>query len=248
MIDMWLKTAQFAGAVGRLVYPDSCAICAAPGEGLLELCTGCRAELPWNRHACPRCALSLPAGSGRGLPCAACQQSPPPFEQGWSAFRYDGTLRWLHRQLKFGRRLAYRQLLSQLLAGALQDGLAQGQLARPDCLLVMPLHPRRLMRRGFNQSLELVRPAAQSLAMELDYRSLRRLRSTRPQSQLAAGQRRRNLRGAFACERDLSGMHVALFDDVVTTGETMAEAARCLRRAGALEISVWSLARTPARD
>ncbi|MGH8458276.1 MAG: ComF family protein, partial [Nevskiales bacterium] len=78
-----------------------------------------------------------------------------------------------------------------------------------------------------------------------DYRSLRRVRATRPQSDLPAGLRRRNVRGAFACGRNLSGLRVALFDDVVTTGHTVAEAARVLRRAGAAHISVWSLARTP---
>lgn len=243
MVNNWLRINHFAGSLWSRLYPAECVLCASPGMDDLDICTGCRRDLPWSRHACPRCALPLPAGSGI-VQCADCQQNPPPYDRAWSLFRYTGALRWLHRRLKFGNRLSNRRLLGTLLADALHEALADGRLARPDCLLVMPLHPRRLMRRGFNQSLELLRPAAQRLHVEIDYRSLRRVKATRPQSELPAAQRRRNVRGVFACTRDLSGLRVVLFDDVVTTGETVAEAARVLRRAGAREISVWSLART----
>jgi ComF family protein len=244
MVDIWLFLKQSPARALRLLYPPACALCGAPGQDTQDLCTGCRNGLPWNRLACPRCALPLPAGSTRSTPCARCQMQPPPYARAWAPFMYADGLRWLHRRLKFDARLANRRLLARLLADALERAFACGDLPRPDVLVVMPLHPRRLMRRGFNQSLELIRPVAQRLQLELDYRNLRRVKATRPQTDLPAGQRRRNVRGAFACERDLAGLHVALFDDVVTTGHTAAEAARVLRRAGASEISVWSLART----
>lgn len=243
MIDMCTFIEHIADRLWRLFYPAECVLCGDPGASNQDLCCGCRSELPWNRHACPRCAIPLPAGTALVTMCAACQQQPPPFDRAWSAFGYAGAIRWLHRRLKFSAQLANSRLLATLLTDALAESLKQAQ-PRPDCILVMPLHPHRLMRRGFNQSLEVIRPAARQLGLELDSRNLQRVRATRPQSDLPAALRQRNVRGAFMCERDLSGMRVALFDDVVTTGETVAEAARALRRAGAREINVWSLART----
>jgi ComF family protein len=244
MVNIWSWIARVPSGLAALIYPAACVLCGHDGVHGQDICPGCRDELPWNRQACPRCALPLPGGCAHGTVCARCQKQPPPYEQAWSALRYSGALRWLHRRFKFGSRLANRRLLAALLADALAQALAQGAVARPDCILVMPLHPRRLSWRGFNQSLELIRPAARRLAIDLDYRSLRRIKATRPQSDLPAPLRLRNMRGAFTCNRDLGGLRIALFDDVVTTGHTVAEAAHVLRRAGAREISVWSLART----
>jgi ComF family protein len=244
MVDSWLSFRQFGHALLQRIYPATCALCGDPGKACQDICLGCRRDLPWNHHACPRCAAALPVGSPNPLPCATCLRTPPAYDHAWSAFQYQGALRWLHRRLKFGQRLAHSRLLGHLLYTALATDLAQGRLKPPDGICVMPLHSYRLMRRGFNQSLELIRPAARNLQIKLDCHSLVRTRATRPQSLLASGQRRANVRGAFTCHRDWSGQHVALFDDVVTTGETVAEAARVLRRAGAREISVWSLART----
>lgn len=240
MVDKWLQNRQF----GRWLYPPTCALCGDAGMTGLDLCAGCRRDLPRNVLACPRCALALPEPCTVAVCCAHCQQQPPPYDHAWSAFPYSGALPWLHRRLKFGARLSNSRLLGTLLCDALVAAIADGQLARPDCIVVMPLHARRLMWRGFNQSLELIRPAARQLGLGLDYRSLTRLRATLPQSDLPAALRRRNVRGAFACRRDLSGLRVVLFDDVVTTGETVAEAARCLRRSGAEAVGVWSLVRT----
>ncbi len=244
MVDMWLHIDQFRQGLMQCLYPATCVLCGDPGVANQDLCAGCHQDLPWNRQACPRCARSLPPGSAGTTTCAKCLQSMPAFDHAWSAFRYSGTLRWLHRRLKFGTRLAHRRLLGQLLIAALVEDINCGRVPRPDCICVMPLHRYRLMRRGFNQSLELIRPVARQLQLELDFTSLKRQRATRPQSLLPADQRRGNVRGAFTSLRDWSGLHVALFDDVVTTGETVAEAARMLRHAGAREVSVWSLART----
>lgn len=245
MIYKWLNSNQPLSALAQSLYPPCCALCGAAADRS-DLCDGCRQELPWNRQSCPRCALPLPIGVNPA-PCARCQQTPPPYDRAWSAFGYRGTLRWLHRRFKFGARLAHDRLLSELLRESVSTALAEGVLTRPQQLLVMPLHARRLASRGFNQSLELVRPTARWLQLSPDYCSLRRLRATQAQSEIPAAERARNVRGAFACTRDLSGQRVVLFDDVVTTGHTVAEAARVLRRAGAAWIEVWSLARTPSQ-
>jgi ComF family protein len=248
MVNIWSQIDHIAQGLPGLIYPACCALCGNSGACAQDICAGCRRALPWNRLACPRCALSLPGGCAQGTVCARCQQRPPPYDRAWSALCYLGVPRWLHRRFKFGSRLANSRLLGTLLADALEQAIEQGGITLPDRVVVMPLHPRRLVQRGFNQSLELIRPAVRRLELELDCRGLQRVKPTRPQSELPADRRRCNVHGAFACARDLSGLHVALFDDVITTGHTVAEAARVLRRAGAREISVWSLARTPELD
>ena len=120
-------------------------------------------------------------------------------------------------------------------------------LALPQALLVVPLHKNRLRQRGYNQALELARPMARALAMPLCLDALRRVRSTHAQTELDAHARRRNVRGAFAL---LDGAalpaHVAVLDDVMTTGATLAECARVLKRAGVQTVDAWALARAPA--
>ncbi|MCU7798210.1 MAG: ComF family protein [Candidatus Thiodiazotropha sp. (ex Myrtea spinifera)] len=115
----------------------------------------------------------------------------------------------------------------------------------PDTLIPVPLHPLRLRERGFNQSLELARLLAKYQALDLNWRAVRRIRSTTAQTGLSEKDRRKNLRSAFEVNDDLAGRHVALFDDVITTGATITELSRTLLRAGVKRIDIWALARTP---
>ena len=105
MVDMWSHSAHLTRRVQSWIFPAECVLCRAPGEADQDLCGGCRRELPWNSHACPCCALPLPATAAR-TSCARCQQIPPPFERAWAPFAYDTSIRWLHRRIKFGGRLS----------------------------------------------------------------------------------------------------------------------------------------------
>ena len=117
----------------------------------------------------------------------------------------------------------------------------------PDLLLSVPLHRRRLRQRGYNQALELARPLAQALHVPLRHDRLQRRRHTGAQTELDAVSRRRNVRGAFAVREGVAlPAHVAILDDVMTTGATLAECARVLRRAGVARVDVWALARAPS--
>ncbi len=118
----------------------------------------------------------------------------------------------------------------------------------PAALLCVPLHESRLRERGYNQALELAKPLARALHLPLHPHALRRIRSTQAQSGLDARARRRNLRGAFEIDpAQTLPTHVALLDDVMTTGSTLRECARVLRKAGVQRVDVWALARAPAR-
>lgn len=151
-------------------------------------------------------------------------------------------MRWLIGGLKFRQQLGNAQLLGKLLA----EYLSSSDFDLPDRLIPVPLHRSRLRQRGYNQALEIARPVARQLSLSIDSRSLRRVRATPPQMELKLGERKRNIRGAFACSDDLMGEHIALLDDVVTSGHTVREIAGVLRKAGAGKITIWSIARAAA--
>ncbi len=216
------------------LLPPACALCEAPGA---LLCPPCLAELPALGPACRRCALPLPADPG-GL-CGPCLRRSPPFEALVAPFAYGPPLDRLLQALKYGGRLELARPLGERLA---VSWLAAGP--PPELLLPVPLHPRRLRQRGFNQALELARAAARRAGLPLAPHLLRRIRDTLPQAALDARARRANVRGAFVLAAGLEGVRrVALVDDVVTTGHTVAELARLLRRAGVEEVRVWAAAR-----
>lgn len=232
MVYGWLKQVQ------RRLYPPFCLLCAQRCPTERELCRDCARDLPWNRHACPRCALPMPAESGAQL-CGQCLQSPPVWDSAASLLVYDWPLDQLLQRFKFHGDLATGQLLGELLA----DFLAALPGTKPDTIVPVPLHSARLRERGFNQALELARPVSRRLRLRLDSRLCVRRKNTAVQSKLDARERRRNLRDAFEVRIPIGGAHVAILDDVVTTGATVAALSQALREAGAAGIQVWSLAR-----
>jgi ComF family protein len=148
----------------------------------------------------------------------------------------------LTTRLKFGRSLAAGRVLGELWIDALRDAPP----VLPHALVPVPLHADRLRERGYNQALELARPLAAALQIPLRDDLLARVRATSAQSNLDAAERRKNLRGAFrAADTAAPPAHVAVVDDVMTTGATLRECARTLLRAGAERVDVWALARAP---
>lgn len=237
MVNNWLDRVQF------VVFPPVCAVCGVtpiPGA-CRDLCPQCDAELPRILTACPRCGLPLTGHGTPGTPCGRCQAAPPEYDRCIAPFEYVEPVSHLIAGLKYGHRLASARLLGELLAAH----LIAHQAPLPERLLPVPLHPKRLHERGFNQALELGRIVARRLGITLDYRSLRRVRATASQADLDSRGRRRNVRGAFAVRQPLDARHVAILDDVVTTGSTVKELARTLGAAGVAEVSVWAVARTP---
>lgn len=191
----------------------------------------------------PDCHLcTAPAAA---LVCAECARDlprlPPGSRTPLAAFAYRFPVDRLVQRFKFGGDLA----VGRWLAEALAERVA-GE-PRPDLIVAPPLSRARLHERGFNQSLELARIVGRRLHVPRDPHALVKLRDTVPQQGLGRRARRRNLRGAFHCPQDLRGRRVALVDDVYTTGATAGELARVLRRAGATEVVVWTVARAAAR-
>lgn len=197
------------------------------------LCDGCNAALPHlQAPRCPVCALP----TLHSAVCGQCLRHPPHFTRTVAAFAYAFPLDKLVLALKYGEKLH--------LADLLADKLAQNICDRPDCVVPMPLHPQRLRERGFNQSLQLARRLARQLDIPLLARSCQRVRDTPSQSSLPWKERNRNMRKAFSCSAAVAGKHVAIVDDVMTTGATLNELAFTLKQAGAINVSAWVVART----
>jgi ComF family protein len=140
--------------------------------------------------------------------------------------------------LKYRRDLCYGRILGQLLARHLVE-----RSTRPDVVIPVPLAPNRYRERGFNQARELARPLCASMGLSLRSDLVVRQRETREQAGLDRKERRKNTRDAFALVKPLHARHVAIVDDVVTTGSTVNELSKALRRAGAEWIEVWAVAR-----
>jgi ComF family protein len=221
--------------------PVRCLVCTGPGEADLDLCAACRRALPENQHACPRCALPLPPLPlpGDGL-CGHCLRQPSPLQATRATFVYAAPVDGLVLRYKFHQDLAAGRLLARLMARILATAES------PQALVPIPLHPRRLRQRGYDQALELARPLARTLRLPLHAGLLRRVRATLPQSELDADARRANLRDAFQARcHGTPPAHVALVDDVMTTGATLQAAALALRRAGVARVDAWVCARAP---
>lgn len=230
------------------LLPPHCLLCGARAERSRDLCAACAADLAPNPTACARCALPLPAPA---LRCGECLDNEPPFDATFAPYLYGHPLDLLLTRLKFGHHLAAGRVLAELWIDSAHAARAGGTVALPAAIVPMPLHATRLRERGYNQALELAKPLAREFGIALAPDLLRRTRATAAQSNLDAAARRKNLRGAFdidaAALAASAPTHVALLDDVMTTGTTVREAARTLKRAGVARVDVWVLARAPHR-
>ena len=235
------------------LMPCTCRICRKPAKSLL--CTDCLAELQGlhrYQDTCERCGEALPQASMLSHPlavnqCGSCLTNPPPFNRTLFAYHYTGPIAQLIQQFKFNEAL----ILSKLLADMIVDRITSctPAYALPDALIPIPLHSQRLKQRGFNQSLELARHIGKALAIPVHHSLLIRTRATPQQSGLNRQARERNIKGAFNIRRGgdltpLAGKHLALVDDVITTGSTAREAARVLTRIKPAKISLLAVAKT----
>lgn len=216
---------------GRSLAAARCLLCHAPC-GPHAVCRACSGE--FQRLAeplCEQCATPLPYGRQ----CGACLAAPPRFDRLIAPFIYAFPIDALIHALKYGRRLIASRPLAEALAATVDE--------RADLIVPMPLSAARLRERGFNQAHEIARLVGRMTDTEVAVDLCRRVMETPPQATLPWKARAANVRGAFVCGQDLRGARIAVIDDVVTTGATLNEMARVLKRAGAAHVSGWSVAR-----
>lgn len=225
-----------------LPMPACCWLCLMPlklhRHGVCSLCYRQFSAAP---PVCPRCGL--PASASR-FECGRCLRRPPPWQALVAVGDYQPPLSALIKQLKFHRITALSVMLARLILLSWLQARRRGLVVRPAILLAVPQHHRRAWRRGFNQTDLLAQPLARWVGCRYSAHGLRRVQAASAQHRLTARARRKNLRGAFKLEIDVSGRHIAVIDDVVTTGSTVGEISRLLLTAGAASVQVWCLCRT----
>jgi len=222
-------------------WPSRCAVCR--GWGRSALCTDCIDRFATPLPRCQRCGVALAVAAPA---CGACLADPPPFERTVCAIEYGFPWQGLITRFKFEGAVDLARPLAERLTAAVRAT----SIEWPDCVVPVPLSRSRLAERGFNQAWELARRVARQLDIPALANAVLRAVDTPHQAGLERQARLSNLRGAFTAAapyRDrLAGGHVALVDDVMTTGATVAAAAAALQRAGVARVEVWVLARTPA--
>ncbi|HET9113936.1 MAG TPA: ComF family protein [Burkholderiales bacterium] len=230
----------------RIFFPQNCLLCNI-AAGAHALCDACLADLPLHSEpACPVCAHPFPADApssdqhsepGSGEICGACLKQPPRFKHCLAAYTYRFPVDKLIGAFKYHQQFSLVDILTApLIARASGTKL-------PDALVAMPLHPRRLRERGFNQSLLLARRIARQLGLPLLETACQRVRDTAPQTTLSVDERRSNLRNAFICPGEIAGKRIAIIDDVMTSGSSLDNLSRALLKAGASEVECWVSAR-----
>ena len=237
------RAAHFIATLAGFALPQRCELCVAHAGGAL-LCGECERSLPRVAFACAVCALPSPGSRV----CGACVASPPPYAATVAAFTYAFPTDRLIQRMKYEGRLALAEWAGSALGDAAGAPLVRrSDNDRPECVVALPLAPERQRERGFNQAREIAVHVARRVRLPLAA-PLSRVTAGRPQSRLPWARRARNVRHAFAVSSPVRGARIALIDDVMTTGATLAEAARTLTQAGAARVECWVVARTLPRS
>ncbi len=223
-----------------LTIPGMCWLCRMPlripGWGGCSRCQRRRLT-----PVCPQCGLPAALAT---LPCGRCLQKPPAWQRLIAASDYAPPLSTLVHQFKFHGHTALSSALARLLLLTVLAAKRAATLPAADLIISVPLHRTRAWRRGYNQSALIANTLSRWLGIRYAPGAVVRVKSAPPQRQLSARQRRSNLKNAFRVELPVAGLHIVIVDDVVTTGSTVAQIARLLKRNGAATVQVWCLCRT----
>lgn len=224
------------------ILPSLCILCGYLTRNAYTICEACQRELPILPHSCQQCAQFLRFSPSQPLICGYCQKDKPAFDLTHALFPYEPPISQFITRLKFQGKLQYAKTLSELMTLRIQTTWYNNK-PLPDLIIPIPLHKERLQQRGFNQTTEIARPIARALKIPIDNQLVKRIKPTLAQSGLTRDARVKNIAHAFAINKDLSGKTIALLDDVITTGNTVRECAKLLKKHGATRIDVWCLAR-----
>ncbi|MCF7969848.1 MAG: ComF family protein [Methylococcaceae bacterium] len=231
-VNNWFDIIQYS------LLSTSCILCNKPGMQHIDLCAACYDALEKMEDQCYCCAKPFAVRSLTPRLCGQCQKNPPAFNKTYSPFIHQGAIRYLINQLKFNGAYKNSRLLGLLLADYL------GKNAElPELIIPVPLHTNRYKQRGFNQTHEIAKTIAKELNLAIDISSCRRIKNTPHQISLTAKQRRKNIKNAFQITKLPKVNHIAILDDVMTTGATANELARLLKSAGINRVDVWLCAR-----
>lgn len=231
-MNNWLNIIQ------NKLLPPRCILCGQAGFDALDLCKACFDDLPRNHDCCYRCGQHFEIAITSPQLCGRCLNKSPSFDETHAPFLYDDSLRYLITQLKFHQHYKHARLLGTLLARYLAE-----TAELPECIIPVPLHRNRYRQRGFNQAIEIAYHLSKQLSIPLLLNSCIRNRDTAHQTDLPAKQRLKNIRQAFTVIKPIPYQHVAIVDDVMTTGATASALAQALKSHGVNRVEAWVCAR-----
>ena len=243
LLNNWLKNNHLlnfrldTGILKQVIFKQNCVLCASPKANNHAVCKPCVNDLPWHpKTSCPQCGLA-----SSGMVCGSCLNGQPDFDTTKAVFLYAYPIDAMMLRYKYGNMLNLGDTFGEFLADKVT-------LENIDLIIPMPMHPTRLKERGFNQALEIAKVLDKLLCKnhkgKLDYKSVERQTLTPPQASLPLKERVKNIKGAFKVYADLSGKRIAIVDDVMTTGASLNELAKTLKKAGAAHVECWVIART----
>jgi len=218
--------------VKKLIFSGACFFCLA--KTTETWCKDCEKDFILDCRRCPVCAKER----GQNEVCGACLHTPPNFIRTEILFNYQYPANYLIKAFKFNKRPELGRCFAEKFSKQLIT-----RRSLPDILLPVPLHRKRQRQRGYNQSLEFAKQISKQLGIKINSALCSRIKNTDPQSTLAMKVRIKNVKNAFSLNNKQVPKHIALVDDVVTTGSTVNELARLLKKAGCERIEVWAIAR-----
>ncbi len=224
-----------------LKIKQPCVLCGDNSQNTTCLCNACRNELPYITSACTTCGLPLDTSTHTNI-CGACIATPPPIQHCISVLHYESPVDYLIKNMKYHNQLSIATLMGKLLA----EKIKQDTLPLPELIIPTPLHMDRLRKRGYNQATEISKTISQELNIPLNLTAFTRSKSTSPQFDLPASERANNIKNAFNASDQITASHIALVDDIMTTGSTAWEMARTLKKAGINQVDLWVCARASA--
>jgi ComF family protein len=235
---------RFIQGLGDLVFPPRCMACGVllDGPGGELFCSSCFSLIRFvTAPLCPCCGIPL-TGAGADHLCGDCILSRPPYAIARAVARYEAVLLDAIHVFKYKGKITTGEVLGKIMA---EYAYPDFSIADYSLIVPVPLHPKRLRERGFNQAVILAREISKRFSIPLDFLTLRRHVFTEPQVSLGKDQRTANVRGAFVVknEKKVEGQKIILVDDVYTTGSTVKECAGALMAHGAAEVAVLTLAR-----
>ncbi|NOQ14216.1 MAG: ComF family protein [Methyloprofundus sp.] len=233
MVNNWCDIIQYS------LLPPNCILCGNKGMLHMDLCQPCHdAQIEIGSH-CYCCAKPFSSTTLIFNLCGNCQKNPPAFDHTYTPYLHQGAIRYLINQCKFNGAYKNTRVLGLLLANHLRKQTD----TLPELILPVPLHPKRYQQRGFNQTLEIGKIIARELSIPIDNSCCQRIKNTDHQVSLTAKQRYKNIKHAFQMLKIPNARHIAILDDVMTTGATTNELAKTLKSAGVSQVDIWVCAR-----
>ena len=232
MVNNWLNIIQ------HYLLPPTCILCKNTGIDDQDICQGCFNDLTRNTQCCYRCAEIYDFSISKPQLCGHCISQSPAFDETHAPFIHQSSIRYLIATLKFNQQYKNARLLGLLLASHLKKTAEM-----PEIIIPIPLHKQRYKQRGFNQSIEIAKTLSKQLNIPLNTTSCIRQRNTPHQVNLHAKERKKNIKNAFKIIKPITAQHVVIFDDVMTTGSTVDELAKLLKKSGISRVDIWVCAR-----